>query len=87
MWVNPNVRVGYTKEAYEAVREWPGIWERVRSWGRGMLMGMLGMPWRDAKVGRRVKEWEGARVGNREVGVDCLVDEMQILAANGWKHV
>ena len=29
-----------------------------------------------------VREW-----GGNEPGVDCLIDEMQVLVDNGWKHL
>ena len=29
---------------------------------------------------------EGSGVGGSEPGVDCLIDEMQVLVDNGWKH-
>ena len=39
---------------------------------------------------RKVKAWQrdGQRVTTRdELGQACLVDEMQVLVANGWAHV
>lgn len=86
VWVNPDVRVGYSEQAYEAVREWPDQRGRWRGWGVGIVTGVLRLPWRGDKMGRRARAW-GREVGSREVGQDCLVDEMQILVGNGWKHV
>jgi hypothetical protein len=42
-------------------------------------------------VNRRVKQWQaqdpadGAR--NHEMGLHCLINEMQVLVENGWKHL
>jgi len=34
-----------------------------------------------------VGKWEKDNPGNHEVGSFCLIDEMQVLIANGWDHV
>lgn len=49
---------------------------------------VLGLPWRKKIVGTRVDEWTraGAPGARSEPGEWCLVDEMQILAVNGWRH-
>ena len=39
--------------------------------------------WRNGKVVERVREWGGGS----ESGVDCLIDEMQVLVEIGWKHL
>ena len=33
-------------------------------------------------MAERVREWGGI-----EPGVDCLIDEMQVLVDNGWKNL
>jgi hypothetical protein len=40
-------------------------------------------------VSRRLKAWEREdSTGNRaEYGTFCLINEMQVLVANGWAHV
>lgn len=43
---------------------------------------IAGLPWRNKEVDVELGKW-----GGREVGRDCLIDEMQILADNGWKHL
>lgn len=105
VWLNPNVRVGYSQAAYEAVHPppgpssssseegggvWPpvgqrikGIWaNRLRRWTTGTVL----QRWR---IGRRVRAWEGEGPsgGAYEAGVECLINEMQVLVANGWAHV
>lgn len=45
----------------------------------------------DWVVWRRVQSWmaeePAAGMLNEEAGVHCLIDEMQVLVENGWKHV
>jgi hypothetical protein len=87
VWVNPNVRVGYTAAAYEGIREWPKTWDRIRGRNMGLWTALLRLPWRDGKVVTRVGEWERKGAGNFEPGVDCLIDEMHVLVERVWKHV
>ncbi|KAL2371134.1 polysaccharide export protein, variant [Blastomyces gilchristii SLH14081] len=99
VWLNPNVRVGYNLVAYEAAaaRVWPSTLDAVLvGWWKGFFASMLDLPWRSRAVVRRVKKWaregesfnnEKERKGNREVGLPCLIDEMQIIVYNGWAHV
>ena len=85
VWLNPNVRVVYRAKRWGLVRQgagWPGIWDRV--WGGivGFVTALLGLPWGNGKVVGRVREW-----GRSEPGVDCSIDEMQVLVDNMWKHL
>lgn len=103
VWLNPQVRVGYSPEAYAAVHpvdagaDWPpsalatatGVWKaRVMAW--------LTTPYvKSTRVQQRLRRWatEGvaaatAPEGTRhEAGSMCLINEMQVLAENGWAHV
>ncbi|RDA85758.1 hypothetical protein CP532_4562, partial [Ophiocordyceps camponoti-leonardi (nom. inval.)] len=90
VYVNPRVRVGYNLAAYEAthrgaawVSAWGvfrGLWSnRVRRWTEFRLKNVV--------VNRRVRRWEEERAGNSEPGRFCLINEMQVLADNGWAHV
>lgn len=104
VWLNPNVRVGYNIEAYEAVNPaggnaiwpYPNGWDRVRAVWRNRKERAYG--WADRymrmyRIHSKVRAWErnagsangGVVVG--EAGVNCLVNEMQVLIANGWAHV
>lgn len=75
-------------------RKWPGKWEAVSGvWSnrRARWLGWV-MAWSEAKiVKRRVERWveKGKILGEEreERGVECLVNEMQILFENGWMHV
>ncbi|KAG0135435.1 cryptococcal mannosyltransferase 1-domain-containing protein [Tuber indicum] len=85
VWLNPNVRVAYKAKGWELVRRgvgWPGRWERVRGGVVGVVTAVLRLPWGNGKVAGRIREWGGS-----EPGVDCLIDEMQVLVDNGWKHL
>ncbi|KAL8716449.1 MAG: hypothetical protein Q9220_000356 [cf. Caloplaca sp. 1 TL-2023] len=101
VYVNPAVRVGYSGVAYDAVHfskeqgeAWPGLWRslagvwRVRFWKAVMPTWL-----RRGKVEGRIRRWvdeggkEEGRVMLGEAEMGCLVDEMQVLVANGWAHV
>lgn len=94
VWLNPNVRVGYDGRAYEAVHPqqyawlstsqvlW-GLWEnRLRRWFTTDAV----KTW---IVRRRLRRWERQDPNEQRVenGVFCLINEMQVLVANGWAHV
>lgn len=91
VWVNPEVRVGYSGEAYDAVHQgdcWLtlfdvmfGIWEnRLRRW--------LTTSWIERRVvTSRLRDWAKAKAHRSEPGVHCLINEMQVLIWNGWAHV
>lgn len=82
IFLNPQVRVGYKEAAYEAAKSWPstrdvvlGLLVRTGTW-------IVGLPWANRKVDAELRKW-----GSKEVGRDCLIDEMQVLVENGWKHM
>ncbi|PFH59366.1 hypothetical protein XA68_12474 [Ophiocordyceps unilateralis] len=90
VYLNPRVRVGYNLAAYDAthrgttwVSAWgifTGLWiNRIRRWTTFTLDNVV--------VNRRVKRWERKHVGSHEPGRFCLINEMQVLADNGWAHV
>ena len=93
VYVNPQVRVGYDGVAYErmAPQDVPSsliiffwrAWEnRLRRWfARDCSKRRL--------VQSRLHKWETASAdeGRLEMGVDCLIDEMQVLVSNGWAHL
>ncbi len=87
MWLNPNVRLGYSGEAYDAVRQWPTTSEAIKGLWKGYWAPLLNRSWRINKVATRVKQWEGEDAGNHEPGFDCVINEMQVIVYNGWAHV
>ncbi|KAM5433905.1 hypothetical protein MferCBS31731_006912 [Microsporum ferrugineum] len=91
VWLNPNVRVGYNTPAYATVNperiSWlstlsiiGGLWEnRVLRW--------FTTPWfTEYTVKRRLSQYQKEDPGNIETGSFCLINEMQVLVANGWAH-
>jgi len=91
VYLNPNVRVGYNGQAYEAVHPngpwvtyydiWTGLWKnRFNRW--------FTTPWfKVRRVSRLKHQWERQRPNRTENGTFCLINEMQVLVANGWAHV
>lgn len=88
VYVNPNVRVGYNGAAYEAVNAfltWPSPFNRVVGVWKTRLAtfpAMMRYASERMTVHKRVSQW-----GVDEPGAYCLVNEMQILVENGWKHL
>ena len=91
VYLNPNVRVGYSGPAYDAVNPisnwlslWQGFWalwdNRFRRWTSTPFF-------KEWVVRRRVKRWKADDKHNQEPGEFCLINEMQVLVENGWAHV
>ncbi|KAL1895090.1 hypothetical protein Sste5346_005512 [Sporothrix stenoceras] len=96
VWLNPNVRVAYSLPVYKQVRgavfpggfaavhgAWVNRLERARSHVQFALEGQT--------VLNRLRRWraetpEGEPPRN-EPGAVCLINEMQIMWQNGWKHL
>jgi hypothetical protein len=92
IFLNPNVRVGYNPAAYAAVNPETGVllssWRILLSLWENRLRRWFTSPWlKEWIVARRVRKWEAKEKGNREPGVFCLINEMQVLVENGWAHV
>ncbi|THX26260.1 hypothetical protein D6D11_10322 [Aureobasidium pullulans] len=93
VWLNPNVRVGYSSHAYREVHpEGSNSWIPLYWIARGLwinrLMRWFSSPWlKELVVKRRVDQWVREHPNSQEVGTSCLINEMQVLAANGWAHV
>lgn len=101
VFLNPRVRVGYNRAAYEAVHpsgtgNWvspsssssPSLSNIVVPFWKNRLRRWFSTPifWRGA-IRQRVKRWEDDGKNRYEPGEFCLVDEMQVLVSNGWAHV
>ncbi|KAL8808933.1 MAG: hypothetical protein Q9200_003880 [Gallowayella weberi] len=88
VWLNPSVKVGYTAEAYRKIHTdvtWSsavfGIWKhRLLRWAK--LTGFKA--WR---VNSRIRKWRRNFEAENEPGHHCMINEMQVLVANGWAHV
>lgn len=93
VWLNTNVRVGYSGSAYNAVNSAAGdSWVSVRailwgSWENRLLRWFTTSFFKERIVSRRVSWWEAKNQGHSEIGRFCLINEMQILVWNGWAHV
>lgn len=96
VWLNPNVRVGYNSHAYDlvnprdgkAANAWVGTATVLHgSWENRVLRWLTTTWFEDSTVRRRVGKWRDEGGGREETGVACLINEMQVLVANGWAHV
>lgn len=94
VWLNPLVRVGYNGDAYKAVNPMRGrpswlpvstiLWSswqnRLRRWGTTHWF-------KASTVYRRVASWKAQGHDRVERGIECIINEMQVLVENGWAHV
>ena len=92
VFLNPTVRVGYSKEAYEKVHPKGGIWLSTFGVYKGIWKSRfarwLSSPWlKEQLVRKRVRTWEQEGEGREEPGEFCLINEMQVIVENGWKHL
>jgi hypothetical protein len=99
VWLNPNVRVSYNSQADEVVNPKSGRWPSKRE----VIQGIWSNRWarwtqfprrytERLVVGKRVQLWRSEaqqteKVEVNEEGSYCLINEMQVLAENGWAHV
>ena len=89
-WINPNVRVGYSLQAYQAVaaenvkeQQWPTPYERRWAW-----LQRLTSWWYDPinvfKLRYRIWLWQKLNPESREDGLSCVEDLAMELLPNGW---
>ncbi|KAK0627597.1 cryptococcal mannosyltransferase 1-domain-containing protein [Immersiella caudata] len=91
VFLNPNVRVGYNRAAYEQVHN-PGNWLSLPQIYLGLwknrISRRLTTPWlKETTVIRRIRKWQQNGKAREEPGWFCLINEMQIIVYNGWKHL
>ncbi|CAK7566702.1 MAG: hypothetical protein SEPTF4163_004653 [Sporothrix epigloea] len=101
VWLNPNVRVAYSAPVYQQVRAggggsgvfpsgfsavygtWVNRWQRALSSVQFVLEGQT--------VLNRLRRWRAETPAGEqprhEPGAVCLINEMQIMWQNGWKHL
>lgn len=91
IFLNSNVRVGYNATSFDATREYfsktsitdvyKGIWRNriLRATTTPML--------KEWVVHERVKKWKKEHPSEDERGEICLINEMQIIYEQGWRHV
>ncbi|CAH0016316.1 unnamed protein product [Clonostachys rhizophaga] len=94
VYLNPRVRVGYNKKAYDVTHpkgSWISTWAILRGlWVNRLKTWTTGLFWDDLVQNRvisKVKKWEKEAMGNSEPGVFCLINEMHVLVWNGWAHI
>ncbi|QSZ34054.1 hypothetical protein DSL72_005634 [Monilinia vaccinii-corymbosi] len=100
IFVNPNVRVAYRRNVYEAVNAsggWPGkreaiagMWRVRVGWATEWWLGWVERGRVRRRIGAWVAEGRGGGDGSEkreEMGVECLINEMQVLYQGGWKHL
>ncbi|KAB5536687.1 polysaccharide export protein [Coniochaeta sp. 2T2.1] len=96
VWLNPNVRVGYNVPVYKAVKggKFPGPWATVLGgWANRWLRfkGRIQHNLEQVTIRQRLSKWRSEtpteELSRTEVGVACLINEMQIMWQNGWKHL
>ncbi|ORY16562.1 cryptococcal mannosyltransferase 1-domain-containing protein [Clohesyomyces aquaticus] len=98
VWLNPLVRVGYNPDAYDIVKAsannpWPSFHARLTGLWYNRWARWTGAPRRVLErltVRSRLKQWKALSPADEsrvELGQHCLINEMQVLVHNGWKHV
>ncbi|KAF2022271.1 glycosyltransferase family 69 protein [Aaosphaeria arxii CBS 175.79] len=90
LYLNPNVKVGYTIAAYEAINAPEASLSSIgileAKWKNRILRWTTTPLLKEWIVRGRVKRWEAGTEG-KERGLICLINEMQVLMEKGWKHV
>ena len=91
VWLNPRVRVGYSGEAYDAVNAkspWLSDFEILRGSWENRLSRWFTTTWFKTRiVNCRLSAWRKQDPAHEEIGTSCLINEMQVLVANGWAHL
>ncbi|KAH6856101.1 glycosyltransferase family 69 protein [Chaetomium sp. MPI-CAGE-AT-0009] len=101
VFVNPAVRVAYNRPAYDAVHvpatdgdgggsggSWLSLSDIYFGLWRSRFARWFTSSWfEEREVRGRIAKWARAGEGRVEKGGFCVVDEMQIVVQNGWKHL
>ena len=91
VWLNPDVRVGYSPEAYAAINPdafWPSISQKILGiWKNRIWRWVTTTSLKDSTIKRRLRAWTKPNAELSEPGAHCLINEMQVLIENGWAHV
>ncbi|CAF9937791.1 hypothetical protein IMSHALPRED_000546 [Imshaugia aleurites] len=91
VWLNPNVRVGYSPEAYAAIKSasaWPSMGQSlVGVWSNRFWRRTTSTKIKSLRINGRLKSWTKGGADRSERGKFCLINEMQVLIENGWAHV
>lgn len=96
VWLNPNVRVGYNVKAYNKIKKayFPSaFWTVVGAWTNRIVSWRVGIQTNleTRVVRKRLEQWAAETPKGQppryEAGEACLINEMQIMWSNGWKHL
>lgn len=91
VWLNPDVRVGYSPEAYAAVHSsssWPGMFGKIYGiWSNRIWRWSTSTTLKMSRINSRLVAWSKGNPDISEPGKICLINEMQVLVENGWAHV
>ena len=99
VWLNPNVRVSYNPESDRVVRAELGIWPAktekfIGIWSNRLarLAGSFRRYIQQYTVSKRIRLWlheveQDTRTEFPGDWAHCLINEMQVLVQNGWKHL
>ena len=91
VWLNPNVRVAYSVDVYDTVNHhgpFPSRSEALRNNVKNWVLRHCSTPWFERLlVSWKVSKWRSKSVANKDDGEICIIDEMQVVVANGWAHV
>ena len=91
VWLNPNVRVGYSPEAYATVQSalvWPSLGQSIMGiWSNRFWRWTTSTKMKTLRIASRLKSWFKGGADRSEHGKFCLINEMQVLIENGWAHV
>lgn len=91
VWLNPNVRVGYSSEAYAAVKSasvWPSMSQSLMGiWSNRLWRWTTSTKIKTMRISSRLNSWFKGGADRSEPGKFCLINEMQVLIENGWAHV
>ncbi|KAI5461790.1 cryptococcal mannosyltransferase 1-domain-containing protein [Mariannaea sp. PMI_226] len=91
LYLNPNVRVGYNREAYDSVHSdgsWLSYSEIFIGLWKNRLVRWFTTPWfKEWRVRSLTHVWEGQSPDRTENGTMCMINEMHVLTTKGWAHV
>lgn len=91
VWLNPDVRVGYSPDAYTTVHSrsfWPSVGTRISGiWANRLWRWTTTTTLKATTINNRLGKWAKGNPDISEPGSYCLINEMQVLVENGWAHV
>lgn len=91
VFVNPRVRVAYSREAYDEIHgdAWTSPWRIFLGLWENRILRWTTTSWfKERIIKHRIRLWEAEEGdGTREYGGFCAIDEMQVLRATDWAHV